>query len=236
VSAQLDAASFARLVDHTLLKPDATAAQIDSLCREAREAGCAAVCVNGMWLRRVVERLAGSPVAACMVAGFPLGAMEPGALSAEIQLGVEQGASEVDIVIPVGLLRQAEAGEVEAGEADPTDELAAILTGARQAAGAATLKLILETATLDGPAIDLGCRMAVEHGFDFVKTSTGFSPAGGATIDAVRRMRQVVGEELGVKASGGIRTLADVEAMVAAGATRLGMSATLDVLAELEQR
>jgi deoxyribose-phosphate aldolase len=231
VSAQLDAASFARLVDHTLLKPDATAAQIDSLCREAREAGCAAVCVNGMWLRRVVERLAGSPVAACMVAGFPLGAMEPGALSAEIQLGVEQGASEVDIVIPVGLLRQA-----EAGEADPANELAAILTGARRAAGAATLKLILETATLDGPAIDLGCRMAVEHGFDFVKTSTGFSPAGGATIDAVRRMRQVVGEELGVKASGGIRTLADVEAMVAAGATRLGMSATLDVLAELEQR
>lgn len=224
-AAPLDAASFASLVDHTLLKPEATRAQIVALCVEALELQTASVCVNGLWIPTVAAELAGSSVDVCSVVGFPLGAMSTEALSGEVRSVVESGASEIDMVVAVGHLRGHDDGEA-----------ADLVSAVRAAAPDATLKVILETAILSNDEIVRGCHLAVSCGADFVKTSTGFNPAGGATVEAVALMRQTVGANIGVKASGGIRTLADIEQMRAAGANRFGMSATSQVIAELERR
>ena len=224
VSLPLDVDSFATLVDHTLLKATATAEQIETLCVEACEMSTAAVCVNGAWVATVDRYLAGSGVATCSVVGFPLGAMADAAIAAETAQAVQDGAAEIDMVLPVGPLQ---AGD----DATVARRIAAV----RRAADGVCLKVIFETALLNEDAIVRACRLSVDAGADFVKTSTGFDPSGGATADAVRMMRASVGPQIGVKASGGIRTLADVEAMVDAGATRLGMSATAAVMEELRR-
>ncbi len=221
----MDARTFAALVDHTLLKPEATEDQIASLCAEARRMQTASVCVNGLWVGRVHNELAGSDVKTCSVVGFPLGAMDVAAVGAEAARAMDQGAAEIDMVIPVGLIK---------GAADPT--AAVYIDDVRQRIPTVVLKVILETALLSDDEITRACRIAVDGGADFVKTSTGFNPAGGATVHAVQLMRRTVGDSVGVKASGGIRTLADVEQMLEAGADRLGMSATSAVIDELNLR
>lgn len=217
----LTAVTFAAMVDHTLLTPTATEADIRSLCKEAREFGTASVCVNPAWVPVAASELAGSPVAVCAVAGFPLGADPAEAVAATVRIAQEEGAVEIDTVIPIGVLIGGGADQVERH-----------LSVVRAAADRAILKVILETAVLSDSQIVTGCRRSVAAGADFVKTSTGFHAAGGATEHAVRLMRDTVGPGLGVKASGGIRIRADVEVMVAAGATRLGMSATAAVVHE----
>jgi deoxyribose-phosphate aldolase len=209
------------MVDHTLLKPEATREQISALCAEARDLRPASVCVNGLWVSHAVAELEGSDVPVCSVVGFPLGAMTAGAVAHEAGQAVADGAREIDMVIPVGLLRS---GDEEAVQQ--------YVAGVRHSADTVLLKVILETALLDEDEIRQACRLSVAGGADFVKTSTGFNPAGGATEDAVRLMRETVGDAVGVKASGGIRTKSDVERMVAAGASRLGMSATAAVADE----
>ena len=219
----LKAAEFVSLVDHTLLKPEATRSDIEALCREAAELHPASVCVNGVWVPTASEALSGAGVPVCSVVGFPLGAMAVRSVVAETANAVEDGASEIDMVVPVGLLKGGEDAEVERYVAE-----------VKRAAGDALLKVILESALLTDDEIVRACRASSAAGADFVKTSTGFNAAGGATVKAVRLMRQTVGDALGVKASGGIRTREDVEAMVAAGASRLGMSSTRKVYDEYD--
>ena len=221
----MDASTFAALVDHTLLKPEATEEQIVALCAEARQLVTASVCVNGLWVGRVHNELVGSDVKTCSVVGFPLGAMDVASVGAEAARAMDQGATEIDMVIPVGLIK---------GGADQA--AAAYIDDIRQRVPTMVLKVILESALLSDDEIVRACRVAVDGGADFVKTSTGFNPAGGATVHAVRLMRQTVGDTIGVKASGGIRTLSDVEQMLDAGASRLGMSATSAVIGELSNR
>ncbi|MEM1335189.1 MAG: deoxyribose-phosphate aldolase [Actinomycetota bacterium] len=214
-AAELDPTSLVRLVDHTVLKPEVDTADVERCCEEALRWGVAAVCVNGMWVSRVAAALAGSTVETCSVVGFPLGAMSPTALAAETAAAIDAGAVEIDMVVPIGPLL--------AGD----DALAARAIEAVRAAGDGVLvKAIIESAALPATVIDRVCRLAVEQGADFVKTSTGFHPAGGATVDAVATMRAAVGPDVGVKASGGIRTSEDAVRMVESGASRLGMSAT----------
>ncbi len=217
----MQARDFLDLVDHTLLKAEATREQVRTLCAEARELRPASVCVNGLWVSHCVSELDGSGVPVCSVVGFPLGAMAAAAVADETRLAVDSGAREIDMVVPLGLLRGGEDAAV-----------AAYLAEVRAAADEVLLKVILETAVLTDDEVVRGCRLAVDAGAEFVKTSTGMHAAGGATEAAVRLMRESVGPDVGVKASGGIRTRADVETMVAAGATRLGMSAAAAVAGE----
>lgn len=205
---------LAPLIDHTLLRPEATGADIERLCDEARRFGFCAVCVNGQWVGPAVERLRGSSVLVAAVVGFPLGASGLVAKAAETRLAVADGAAEVDMMIALGF---AKAGDWVAVE----DEIAAVVEAAR----GRVVKVILETAVLGPEEIELGCQAALDAEADFVKTSTGFHPAGGATVDAVARIRRVVGERLGVKASGGIRTPEQALRLLAAGADRIGTSA-----------
>jgi deoxyribose-phosphate aldolase len=210
---------LAAFVDHTLLRPDATADEITRLCAEAVRLGMATVCVNGQWVawaRRQTQQRVG--VAA--VAGFPLGASGPPAKAAETLMALRDGASEIDVVQSLGW---AKAGDWTLLEG----ELRAVV----EAAGPAAVKVILESAALTPEEIDRSCEAAVTAGAAYVKTSTGFHPSGGATIAAVARMRSVVGDRCGVKASGGIRTAEEAIAMLRAGANRIGASgaATWDV-------
>lgn len=211
---------LAARIDHTALKPDVTPAQIEALCAEALEFGCAAVCVNGTFVRRVAERLEGSAVKACAVVGFPLGAMATEAKAIEAALAVADGAVEIDMVIPIGRLK---AGEDHAVEAD----VAAIVAAC---AGGAIVKAILETSLLDDEQKARAAELAIAGGAAFVKTSTGFG-GGGATVADVALLRKIAGTRAQVKASGGIRDRATALAMLAAGADRLGLSATAAVLA-----
>ena len=205
----------AQMVDHTLLKPEATPADVDALIAEARDLGVYAICVSPSMLPVRAEGLA---VAA--VAGFPSGKHRSLIKGAEARLAVEQGAREIDMVIDVGA---AVAGDYNAVLAD-------ILTVREGIGDATVLKVILETAALSDEAIVECCRAAELAGANFVKTSTGFHPAGGATAAAVRLMAATVGGRLGVKASGGIRTADAAREMIEAGATRLGLSGTRAVL------
>ncbi len=223
-SEALTPATFAGYVDHTLLKPEATRAQVEDLAHEGAALRVAAVCVNGLWARAVTDALRGSGVATCAVVGFPLGAMSERIVAAETEQALADGATEIDMVIPVGPLRGGDRALVSS-----------YVAAVRAAAGTQTLKVILETALLTEGDVVEACRVAVEAGADFVKTSTGFNPAGGATARAVRLMRETVGPGVGVKASGGIRSLADARNMLDGGASRLGMSATAAVLRELEE-
>lgn len=218
--------AFARLVDHTLLKPEAQPDDIRRACEEAAGAGFAAMVVNPSYVALAAEQLKGSGVRVATVAGFPLGASRKEVKRHEAERGLEDGASEVDMVIRVGVLK---AGDDEAVE-DEIHELAE-LCHERQA----ILKVILECALLTDEEKERGARAAVRAGADFVKTSTGFGP-GGATREDVALLRSVVGRDAGVKAAGGIRTLADAGSMLAAGASRLGMSSSVSVLDELRGR
>jgi deoxyribose-phosphate aldolase len=213
------------LVDHTLLKPEATAAQVVALVGEAAELGVGAVCVSpSMVPVAVAANVAGVPIAA--VAGFPSGKHLSAVKAQEAALAVAAGAAEIDMVIDVGA---ALAGDLAAVRSD--------IAAVRAAVPGAVLKVIVESAVLlslaDEHTLVRVCRAAEEVGADFVKTSTGFHPAGGATLRAVTLMAAAVGGRLGVKASGGIRTAADAIAMLDAGATRLGLSGTRAILDEL---
>ncbi|HEU5170521.1 MAG TPA: deoxyribose-phosphate aldolase [Gemmatimonadales bacterium] len=211
----------ARLLDYTLLRADATWPEVRRLCDEAIELAVFAVCVNGGWVGRCVERLRGSRVAVAAVIGFPLGAGSPAAKAAEAAIAVRDGAAELDMVMALGAARAAEWRAV-------ADDVAGVVA----AAGGAPVKVILETAILTTAEIARACDAAREGGAAFVKTSTGFHAAGGATVEAVRAMRAAVGPAFGVKASGGIRTAADALTMLAMGANRLGTS-TLAGLREI---
>jgi len=203
-----------RFIDHTLFRPDTQADHIAALCEEAVRWELKAVCVNGAWVPRCAELLAGSPVLVGTVAGFPLGAMATAAKAAEARIAVAQGAAEVDMVLAIG---PAKAGDWEYVEQD--------VRAVVEAAGRAAVKVILETAALKPVEIVAGCLASVRGGAAFVKTSTGFHPAGGATRDAVALMRYVVGPAFGVKASGGVRTAEAALGMLVAGANRIGTSA-----------
>jgi len=211
---------LAGAIDHTLLKPDATAAEIDRLCDEARTHRFASVCVNGTWARRCAEILAGSGVAVCCVVGFPLGASVTEVKAYEARRAIEDGACEIDMVLNVGALKS---GDKEFVRRD----IAAVAETCHRLG--AKLKVILENALLTDAEKVTACQLAVAAGADFVKTSTGFSK-GGATVKDVALMRSVVGPALGVKAAGGIRDKKDAAELIAAGATRLGASASVAIV------
>jgi deoxyribose-phosphate aldolase len=203
---------LAAMIDHTLLAPEATPKDIDALCAEAKELGTYAVCVSPTLTTVAAREVAGSFVKVAAVAGFPSGAHSAGLK-----------AQEADMVINLGLARQGRWKDIE-------EEIAAVRG---EVPSPTLLKVIIESAILEDEAIVMACRTAESAGADFVKTSTGFHPAGGATTAAVALMARTVGPRLGVKASGGIRIAADALAMVEAGATRLGLSRTAAILAEL---
>jgi deoxyribose-phosphate aldolase len=210
---------LASLIDHTLLKPDATREQIETLCREAAQFCFASVCVNPNWVPLCRELLRGTGVKVCTVIGFPSGAHAPDVKAYEARRAVDQGAEEVDMVINIGALKSKDYALVEQD-----------IRGVVQAVGKDTVvKVILETALLTREEKIMGCTLAKAAGADFVKTSTGFA-GGGATVEDVMLMRETVGPEMGVKASGGVRTKEEAEAMVAAGATRLGASAGVKIV------
>lgn len=212
--------SCSTMIDHTLLKPDATRQEIETLCRQAIEWKMGAVCVNGTWVRHCAELLADSDVNVCTVVGFPLGAMATKAKAFETSLAVEDDAREIDMVINIGAVKD---GDWEAVESD----IAAVV----EASGSALVKVILESCLLTDEEIVRACQVSVAAGADFVKTSTGFS-TGGASAHAVELMRATVGPDFGVKASGGIRTASDFQTMVSAGANRIGASAGKALIGE----
>jgi deoxyribose-phosphate aldolase len=212
--------TLAHLIDHTILRPDAVWADVAKLCSEARSFEFASVCVNGWWVPRVAAELAGSPVRVCTVAGFPLGATSTAAKVAETAEAIRQGAQEIDMVINIGALLSGETSAV-------SEDIAAVVRVSHD--HGAIVKVIIETALLDDAAKVLACELSQHAGADFVKTSTGFAKAGATAAD-IALMRKTVGPELGVKASGGIRTLADFRSMVAAGATRVGASASVAIM------
>lgn len=215
---------IAGLIDHTLLRPDATPEQVAALCDEAARYRFASVCVNPAFVPMCARRLAGTPVAVCTVIGFPLGATTTKAKVFEAAQAAANGATELDMVLAIGRLKAGELREV-------AEDIAAVVE-AGHAAGA-LVKVIVETALLSDEEKVLACLLAARAGADFVKTSTGFS-GGGATAADIALMRRAVGPEVGVKASGGVRSLADAQAMVAAGADRIGASAGVAIVREAE--
>jgi deoxyribose-phosphate aldolase len=215
--------NLAAFIDHTLLKPAAIGADVDTLCREARDFGFAAVCVNGCWVRRCREGLAGTGVKVACVVGFPLGAMVPEAKAFEAERAVADGADEIDMVLNLGALK---AGDADAVERD--------IRGVVQAARGRAVKVILETGLLDEAEKVLACQLSQRAGAAFVKTSTGFAAGSAATVEDVALMRRTVGPEMGVKASGGIRTRVDARRMLASGANRLGTSSGVAIVTGLE--
>jgi deoxyribose-phosphate aldolase len=225
------AGDVAGMIDHTLLKPDATRAEIETLCREASEFGFASVCVNPTWVATCARLLKGnaakgSAVAVCSVVGFPLGATTADTKQYETRRAIFDGAREIDMVINLGALKS---GDVNLVERD----IMAVTSACREAN--ALSKVIIETALLTDNEKITACTLAKAAAADFVKTSTGFGP-GGATAADVALMRRVVGEDMGIKASGGVRTLEGVKAMVAAGATRIGASAGVRIVRESHER
>ena len=212
--------AVAALIDHTILKADATRADVQKVCREARQYAFASVCVNPFWVPLVKAELAGTAVKVCTVVGFPLGATSSESKVAETKIALRDGAQEIDMVINIGALKS---GDLDAVQRD--------IQGVVQAAHAAgaIVKVILETALLDDNQKAVASTLCKLAGADFVKTSTGFSTAG-ATAHDVALMRAVVGPKMGVKASGGIRTLEDLRAMEAAGASRIGASASVKIV------
>jgi len=211
---------MAEYIDHTALKPETTAADIDTLCREAEQYHFASVCVNPTWVKRAATNLRGSDVKVCSVIGFPLGAATAEIKAMEARRAIRDGAREVDMVINVGALRS---GEHEIVRTD----IEKVVDSAHEAG--AIVKVILETALLTDEEKVIASSLAKKAKADFVKTSTGFS-GGGATVYDVALMRETVGPDMGVKASGGVRTASDVEDMIAAGATRIGASAGVQIV------
>ena len=212
--------SLAKMIDHTLLKADATPDQIAQLCYEARKYGFASVCINPTWVPLCAKLLEGSDVKVCTVIGFPLGATAPDVKVFETQNALHQGANEIDMVLNIGALKARDL------ELVARDIRGVVKTGH---ARGALVKVILETSLLNDEEKVLASLISKQAEADFVKTSTGFS-TGGATVHDVTLMRRVVGPEMGVKASGGVRTFEDAEAMVKAGATRIGASAGIKII------
>lgn len=208
-----------RYIDHTLLKPAATRADIAKLCTEAKEYRFASVCVNSAHIAEVAAALAGTDVAPCCVVGFPLGAMETEAKAFEAARAAALGAKEIDMVMDIGAAKEGDFARVEA-------DIAAVVSAIQ---GRAKLKVILECCLLTDEEKTAACLAAKRAGADFVKTSTGFS-TGGATEHDVALMRAAVGDDMGVKASGGIRTQEDALRMIAAGASRIGASAGIAIV------
>lgn len=215
---------IAALIDHTILRADATDQQVKRVCAEALQYDFASVCVNGYWTPLVAQLLAGSTVKVCTVAGFPLGASSTEAKLAETELAIRQGANEVDMVMNIGALKS--------GIRDVVERDIAALAAACHAGGA-ILKVILETCLLTDDEKRIACELSKKAGADFVKTSTGFGSAG-ATEEDVALMRAAVGPEMGVKASGGVRTLEDLYRMVSAGASRIGASASVSIVQSIQ--
>ncbi len=212
--------TLARYIDHTLLKPEATPEQVERLCEEALRYHFASVCVNPVYVSLAARKLAGSDIAVCTVVGFPLGATTTAVKVCEAEMAIVQGATEIDMVIPIGRLK---AGERPAVRAD----IAAVAAVCR--AGGALLKVIIETALLTEQEKIAACEIAKAAGADFVKTSTGFAKSG-ATVEDVALMRRVVGPNMGVKAAGGIRTYEAALQMIEAGATRIGASSSVAIV------
>ena len=207
------------MIDHTLLKQDATKPQIEKLCAEAKEYVFASVCVNPTWVKTSAELLTGTPVKVCTVIGFPLGASTPETKAFETKDAIQNGAGEIDMVLNVGALKSEDLTLVKR-------DIEAVVEAAK---GQAIVKVILETCLLTKEEIKVASQISKDAGADFVKTSTGFS-TGGATVDDVTLMREVVGPDLGVKASGAVRSLEDVEKMIEAGATRIGASSGVQIM------
>jgi deoxyribose-phosphate aldolase len=218
-------AALAAVLDHTLLKPDATRSQVIHLCHEAAEYRFACAMVNPFWVATAVQTLAGTGIPVGVVIGFPLGATLPASKRDEAARVLKQGAHDLDMVLNVGLLKSAAKEDYEAVRQD--------IRGVVELAhgSGAIVKVILETCLLTFEEKLRASEIALSAGADFIKTSTGFS-TGGATVDDIALMRGVVGDRAGVKASGGIRSLADASAMLNAGATRIGASASVRILAE----
>lgn len=216
----ISATDLALLIDHTILKPDATQAQVRQFCDEAKTHGFRSVCVNSIHVPLVAEQLRGSAVRVCSVVGFPLGAMPSTVKAIETTEAVAAGAEEIDMVIPVGALKEGR-----------RDLVLADIVAVRAACKDQVLKVIIETCLLTDAEKRLACELSVQAGADFVKTSTGFSTSG-ATIEDVALMRSVVGPSLGVKASGGVRTLEAAYAMIAAGANRIGTSSGIALVTQ----
>lgn len=219
------ARDLAGYIDHTLLRPDATETEIRQLCREAAQYRFATVCVHPSWVRLCAGLLAGGGVAVCTVAGFPLGAAAADVKAYEARRAIFDGAREIDMVLNVGFLRSGLDDRV-------LEEIACVARVVHE--GDARLKVILETALLTGEEKIRACVLARTAGADYVKTSTGFGP-GGATVEDVALMRRAVGSSVGVKAAGGIRDAAAVRRMIAAGATRVGSSASVKIVTEDER-
>jgi deoxyribose-phosphate aldolase len=216
----LSVTEIAGLIDHTLLKADATHLQIVNLCAEARRFGFASVCVNSYWVPVAYRELVDHSPAVCTVVGFPLGASNTAAKVVEAGEAIDNGALEIDMVLNIGALRSGDSNIVRR-------DIEAVVEECHR--GGAITKVILETAYLTDAQKEEACRIAQGAGAEYVKTSTGFAPSG-ATEHGVELMRRVVGPVMGVKASGGIRTLADLEKMVAAGASRIGASAGVQIV------
>jgi len=211
--------NYANMIDHTLLKAEATKEQIEKLCAEAKEFGFASVCVNPTWVKYCSELLQNSDVLVCTVIGFPLGANTPAVKAFEAKDAIANGAQEVDMVINIGALKDQNFEQVQA-------DIAAVVEAAK---GSAIVKVIIETCLLTEEEKVKACELSVAAGADYVKTSTGFS-TGGATSEDIALMRKTVGPELGVKASGGVRSLEDMQKMVEAGATRIGASSGVAIM------
>ncbi len=216
------AGDVAKLIDHTLLKADATQADIERLCREARDASFAAVCVNPVWVALAARLLRGTPVAVCSVVGFPLGATTPDVKHYETHRAIFDGATEIDMVINVGALKSGDLRTVQR-------DIEAVVSPCQERN--ILTKVIIEAALLSDEEKIKACTIAKAAGADYVKTSTGFGP-GGATAADVALMRRVVGEDMGVKAAGGVRDYESMKTLVEAGATRVGASAGVKILQE----
>lgn len=221
----MEKTALAKYIDHTLLKPEVSRDAILQLCAEAREHQFASVCVNPTWVSLCAEQLAGSDVLVCTVIGFPLGANTPETKAFETAEAIENGAQEIDMVVNIGAIKS---GDWELVKTD----IAAVVTTAHPDA---IVKVILETGALTDEEKVKACEIAKEVGADFVKTSTGFGP-GGATVADIALMRQTVGPEMGVKASGGVRDYEAVMAMINAGATRIGASAGIAIVTGAEAK
>lgn len=209
-----------RYIDHTLLKADATASQVEKLCQEAKEHEFFSVCINSYYVKKAVSLLRGSNTAVCTVVGFPLGASTMETKRFEAMKAIAEGAREIDMVLNVSAVKS---GEWQYA----LDDMSSLAQVCHQQGG--LLKVILETCLLTEEEKKKACELAVKAGVDFVKTSTGFS-TGGATIEDVKLMRSIVGDKLGVKASGGVRDAQTARAMIEAGASRLGTSASVEIM------
>jgi len=211
--------NYAKYIDHTLLKPEATQEQIAHLCTEAKRYQFASVCVNSTWVKIATNALKGTNVKVCTVIGFPLGATTTAVKAFEAEDAIKNGAQEIDMVINIGALKSK----------NDTDVLSDIEAVVNTAKGHALVKVIIETCLLTDEEKRRATELSVKAGANYVKTSTGFSTSG-ATSEDVRLMRKIVGNSIGVKASGGVRSLKDVQAMIAAGASRIGTSSGVKII------